>query len=331
MHSSGIAYTMHWYFATLSLYIPCFSKNPSFFFIKPLTPPPPSPKIVIIECMHVYTSFTNVTYLLFIYIDYCPRRLTAIYPSTDRVVKVGITVGAIMKDPVPAGLYWVTYDFSDINQLVGYRTLEDFELDLSPERRKLPFFCEGTGHTVYKNQFFCQKMMTNKIVRYNLMESRWLGELELPGAGAHGAFPYQSDRFSDIDFATDEYGLWVVYASSASNGNIMISKIDEDNFTISETWTTLIPKRTVGNTFMICGVLYATESYTKSPTFIKYVYNTQTGGNKELQSTEIPFSNTIRNEFVSNYMLDYNPLDRKLYTWNHGRIEIYSTMSATTD
>lgn len=308
-----------------------FFKKSFFIFIKPLTPPPPSPKIVIIECMHVYTSFTNVTYLLFIYIDYCPRRLTAIYPSTDRVVKVGITVGAIMKDPVPAGLYWVTYDFSDINQLVGYRTLEDFELDLSPERRKLPFFCEGTGHTVYKNQFFCQKMMTNKIVRYNLMESRWLGELELPGAGAHGAFPYQSDRFSDIDFATDEYGLWVVYASSASNGNIMISKIDEDNFTISETWTTLIPKRTVGNTFMICGVLYATESYTKSPTFIKYVYNTQTGGNKELQSTEIPFSNTIRNEFVSNYMLDYNPLDRKLYTWNHGRIEIYSTMSATTD
>lgn len=163
------------------------------------------------------------------------------------------------------------------------------------------------------------------------MESRWLGELELPGAGVHNAYPYQSDRFSDIDFATDEYGLWVIYASSASSGNVVISKINEDNFTISETWTTLIPKRTVGNTFMICGILYATDSYTNSPTYIKYIYNTQNGGNKELKSTEITFTNTIRNEFVSNYMLDYNPLDRKLYSWNHGRIEIYSTMSSTID
>ncbi|XP_062582618.1 noelin-3-like, partial [Saccostrea cucullata] len=262
---------------------------------------------------------------------YCPRILTSIYPSKDRVVKVGIAVGTIMKDPIPSGLYWVTYDFSDINEVVSYKTLEDFELDIFQEKLKLPFFCEGTGHTVYKNYFYCQKMMTNKIVRYNLMESRWLGELELPGAGAHNAYPYQSDRFSDIDFATDEYGLWVIYASSASSGNVVISKINEDNFTISETWTTLIPKRTVGNTFMICGILYATDSYTNSPTYIKYIYNTQNGGNKELKSTEITFTNTIRNEFVSNYMLDYNPLDRKLYSWNHGRIEIYSTMSSTID
>lgn len=38
-----------------------------------------------------------------------------IYLFIDWVVKVGIIVGVIMKDLVLVGLYWVMYDFSDIN------------------------------------------------------------------------------------------------------------------------------------------------------------------------------------------------------------------------
>lgn len=81
------------------------------------------------------------------------------------------------------------------------------------------------------------------------------------------------DWFSDIDFVMDEYGFWVVYVLLVFNGNIMISKIDEDNFMILEIWIILIFKWIVGNIFMICGVLYVMEFYIKLLMFIKYVYN----------------------------------------------------------
>lgn len=81
------------------------------------------------------------------------------------------------------------------------------------------------------------------------------------------------DWFSDIDFVMDEYGFWVVYVFLVFNGNIMISKIDEDNFMILEIWIMLIFKWIVGNIFMICGVLYVMEFYIKLLMFIKYVYN----------------------------------------------------------
>jgi hypothetical protein len=46
-----------------------------------------------------------------------------------------------------------------------------------------------------------------------------------------------------------------------------------------------------------------------------------------LKEDQIIFPNTIDDKFAKNYMLDYNPIDRKLYAWNHGRVEIYSVFS----
>ena len=80
---------------------------------------------------------------------------------------------------------------------------------------------------------------------------------------------------------------------------------------------------------MICGVLYATDSYDKTPTYIKYVYDTNTGGGKVLSSKDIPFANAIGSSYAHTYMLDYNPMDRKLLAWNHGRVEIYSIETET--
>ncbi|KAK3084173.1 hypothetical protein FSP39_009410 [Pinctada imbricata] len=256
--------------------------------------------------------------------DFCPRKLVSI-GNGDRVYKVGIPDGTVMKDPIHAGQIWVSYGHSDINQIIAFKNFDDFGLNIASIKQiMLPFFCEGTGGVVFENMLYCHKMMTNKIVKYNIMEGRWIGELELVGAGAHNAFPYQSGLFSDVDFAVDEYGLWVIYATEISHGNIMIAKIAEQDFTVSETWMTQIPKREVGNSFMICGVLYAIDSYDKTPSFIKYIYNTNTGGGKILSPSDIPFVNAIQSTYVHTYMLDYNPMERKLFAWNHGRVEIYS-------
>lgn len=169
--------------------------------------------------------------------------------------------------------------------------------------------------------------MSNKIVKYNLLQKKWEKEVALDNAGVHNKYPYQSGKFSDIDFAVDEKGLWVIYATTYSNGNIVIVKLNDDTLEILETWVTNIPKTKVGNAFMICGVMYATDSYENIPTFIKYSFNTNNGGSKVLKDNQIIFPNTIDDKFAKNYMLDYNPIQKKLYAWNHGRVEVYSVSS----
>lgn len=256
--------------------------------------------------------------------DFCPRHLTAIMPGGEEL-PVGIAQGTFMKDPIPGGQIWVTYGYSDLNEIAEFDSHRSFTFDTATKKHTLPFFCEGTGHVVYKNCLYCHKVMTNKIVKFNLMEGRWVGELPLPGgAGSHNTYPYESGIFTDVDFAIDELGLWVIYATQTSRGHIVISKLDDLNFVITQSWTTDILKVDVGNAFMICGVLYCVDSFKKVPTFIKYIYDTNNGGKRVLAEGVLPFKNSISTNYAQNYMLDYNPLDEKLYAWNHGRIEIYT-------
>ncbi|VDH97884.1 Hypothetical predicted protein [Mytilus galloprovincialis] len=258
--------------------------------------------------------------------DFCPQELVSIR-SDNIEIPVGIAQGSFAVDPIPGGQIWVTYGYSDINEIFQYKSLELLKYDVEKGTHKLPFFCEGTGHVVYKNSLYCHKGMSNKIVKYNLLQKKWEKEVALDNAGVHNKYPYQSGKFSDIDFAVDEKGLWVIYATTYSNGNIVIVKLNDDTLEILETWVTNIPKTKVGNAFMICGVMYATDSYENIPTFIKYSFNTNNGGSKVLKDNQIIFPNTIDDKFAKNYMLDYNPIQKKLYAWNHGRVEVYSVSS----
>lgn len=258
--------------------------------------------------------------------DFCPQELVSI-SGNNVEIPVGIAQGSISVDPIPGGQIWVTYGYSDINEIYQYKSIDMLKYDADKETFRLPFFCEGTGHVVYKNALFCQKAMSNKIVKYNLLQKKWEKELSLEHAGFHNKYPYQSGKFTDVDFAVDEKGLWVIHATSYSNGNIVIVKLNDETLEITETWVTNIPKTKVGNAFMICGIMYATDSYENIPTFIKYSFNTNNGGSKVLSPDQIIFPNTIDDKFAKNYMLDYNPINKKLYAWNHGRIEVYSTLS----
>ena len=188
---------------------------------------------------------------------------------------------------------------------------------------KLPFSCVGTGHVVFKQILYCQKMFTNKVVKYSLKEGRWLAERSLDQVDKHNTFPYQSGKHSDLDFAIDEKGLWITYATNSSRGNIVISKLNEDDLSFEKTWVTDIVKKDVGNTFVICGVLYAIDAYDKAPTFVKYVFDTNTAKQRTLDREELPFSNNLSGDFARVYALDYSPADKALYSWNNGRIEIY--------
>lgn len=233
-------------------------------------------------------------------------------------------IGSILKDPIPGGKFWIAYGYNDIDQVLEYDNMKALRYDLVTRTHELPFYCEGTGHVIYRSALYCHKMMTNKITKYNLDVGRWECERVIEGVGYQNKYPYQSGKYSDIDFAVDEHGLWVIYATDDSGGNIVVSQVNEIDLTFKQTWVTNIHKKTVGNTFMVCGVLYATDSYESLPTFIKYTYDTTTGQGKTLESSDIIFSNSLEEQTnVRIYMLDYDPSDRKLYSWNSGSIITY--------
>jgi hypothetical protein len=97
----------------------------------------------------------------------------------------------------------------------------------------------------------------------------------------------------------------------------VLSKIDIETFAITGTWnTTSATKGNIGNAFMICGKLYATNSYNAGTATIDYKFDPATG-----VSSNPGIS--IENPGGYNSSIDYNPLELKLYSWDNARRQTY--------
>ncbi|KAI3354763.1 hypothetical protein L3Q82_004586 [Scortum barcoo] len=123
-------------------------------------------------------------------------------------------------------------------------------------------------------------------------------------------YPYTWGGYSDIDVMADELGMWVVYATNQNAGNVVISQIDPDTLQVLKTWNTEYSKRNAGESFMICGTLYITNSHL-SGAKVYYAYSTKTS---TYEYIDIPF----HNQYFHISMLDYNARERALYAWNNG-------------
>ncbi|MBK9370372.1 MAG: hypothetical protein IPN01_29460 [Deltaproteobacteria bacterium] len=177
---------------------------------------------------------------------------------------------------------------------------------------------EGTGHVVYGGYLYYVSWSSNTIVKFDLKTKSSVATLAVPNAGTHNTYHYQWGGYSDIDLAVDENGLWVLYATLTNGGKMVISRIDESSFTITQTWNTASTvKQNLGNAFMICGVMYTTDTYYSSAATINYAYDTNTSTGRVLS---IAFSNP----YNYNSHISYNPNDGKLYSWDSGRLQTYA-------
>lgn len=217
----------------------------------------------------------------------------------------------------------------------------------------------GNGQTVYGGRFYYAEEGTNKVVIFSLdtLDSAFVSLVPASSSSstAHHHLPRrptaarhvrshhhwrrstEKDRHSHsssaltsrrlyrnslnaIDISVDENGIWLVYPNLYSDTNTTI--VMKLNGTRPEyVWNLTIDYSEVGETFVLCGVLYGVESVKAPSTHIAFAYDLYT--NREL-SVEMGVEKVaFTNPFLSTVYIGYNPLYRYLYTWDNGNILEY--------
>lgn len=95
-----------------------------------------------------------------------------------------------------------------------------------------------------------------------------------------------------------------------------VSRLDPRSLEVLQSWDTGFPKRSAGEAFMICGTLYVTNSHLAGAK-VHFAYHTNSS---TYEYTDIPF----HNQYSHISMMDYNPRERALYTWNNGHQVLYN-------
>ncbi|ELK16278.1 Myocilin [Pteropus alecto] len=230
--------------------------------------------------------------------------------------------GVWMRDPKP--VYPYTRDTtwridtvgSAVRQVFEYRLVSQFTQGYPSKVHVLPRPLESTGSVVYGGSLYFQGAGSRTVVRYELSTETVKAEKDIPRAGYHGQFPYSWGGYTDIDLAVDETGLWVIYSTEEAKGAIVLSRLNPESLELGQTWETNIRKQSVANAFVICGTLYTVSSYSAPEAAVNFAFDTATGSSKALA---IPF----RNLYEYSSMIDYNPLEKKLFAWDNFNMVTY--------
>lgn len=115
----------------------------------------------------------------------------------------------------------------------------------------------------------------------------------------------------------------MVYTTAQDFGNVVLTKVEDTQPPqLGQTWRTSIYKKGVTNTFMACGVLYATRFVDKSVEEIFYSFDTATG---EENFNVGVFIHKVSTSILS---LNYSPVDQMLYAYCDSIMVSYKVLFA---
>ncbi|XP_063305123.1 gliomedin [Pelobates fuscus] len=231
--------------------------------------------------------------------------------SPTHIAKVKDTFGAWMMDSSNRSddRIWIAGHFSGLI-LKQYENLTEL-LNDNYKSIKLRWFYHGCGHIVYNKSLYYHKGGSDTIVRFEL-ETESFQVLSIKNAAYHNRSYLFSNSKSYFHVAADEKDLWIIYSSDADK-TIMVAHLDEKTFSITQHINTTYPKTKAGNAFIICGILYVTDTKDLRVTFAFDL----------LKGKQVEASFDMRSSTSVLSMLSYNAKDKHLYAWEEGNLLLY--------
>ncbi|XP_014668757.1 PREDICTED: noelin-like [Priapulus caudatus] len=233
------------------------------------------------------------------------------------------TYGAWFKDPLPTQgnedkFYYASFASGVLYEFANY---SDFVSHSNPVAHSIPNIYSinnASGLCVYNGSFYFVTKHDMTLFRYNLHKQRTV--VQRPLGYRLSKYPYSNFQHTNVDLEADEKGLWAIYGI---DGRIIISKVDPVLLSFTRTWNTVESatantprKRSVGNAFFICGIMYAIRSHETPDGSIFYAYDTNT-------SREVFASIPIHVKYGLLGQLSYNARERVLYGYDNGHMITY--------
>ncbi|XP_020365402.2 olfactomedin-4-like [Rhincodon typus] len=180
---------------------------------------------------------------------------------------------------------------------------------------------QGPGGVMYGDAYYYNCYNLDKLCRFDMTTQNVISAT-LPFAGFNDKFPYCTLAscyvYTDMDLATDENGLWVLYSTTFNFGNLVVSRLNTTDLSLLESWNTTLFKRSASNAFLVCGVVYATRYVSPEIEEIFYMFDTTSG--VERYDLKIQF----RKVLPGIQYMNYNPQDKKLYVYSDAYVISYS-------
>ncbi|XP_011484940.2 olfactomedin-like protein 2B isoform X1 [Oryzias latipes] len=234
----------------------------------------------------------------------------------------GLRDGTWMRDARGHGnvIYLTNGHYGNI--LLEFRDMESFKSGQKSNSYNLPYSFTGTGHTVFNGAFYYNRAFSRDVIRYDLrhrLVSAW--------TTLHDALLEEEAHKTqtEVEFAVDELGLWLLYPALDTEGFhqevILLIRLHPRDLQPIQTFRTGLRRGRYGNTFLVCGVLYAVDSMERHFANVTYAFDTHT-------LTHTVPSLAFTNMHTHTSQLDYCPLDKKLYAWDNGHQMMYDVIFA---